>query len=181
MLPSKPWRPAKRRMLVLGIDPGIAITGYGFVRTGDRNEYDCVDYGVITTKAGLTDAQRLNLLFNNLTELLSLHRPDTSAVEKLFFQKNVKTAISVGQARGVALLTLARAGLPIHEYTPNEIKQTVCGYGNAGKQQVQRMVQTLLNLQELPKPDDAADALAVAICHLNHQSFNNIVKQAQSS
>jgi len=113
---------------------------------------------------------------NGLTKLIHLHRPDSSAVEKLFFQKNVKTAIAVGQARGVALLTLAQAGLPVQEYTPNDIKQTVCGYGHAGKQQVQRMVQTLLHLDECPKPDDAADALAVAICHINYQSFNDILQ-----
>jgi len=167
-------------MLVIGIDPGIAITGYGLIKTDRRNEYQCVDFGVITTKAGLPDAERLTILYSELTEIIHLHRPDTSAVEKLFFQKNVKTAISVGQARGVAMLTLAQANLAVEEYTPNEIKQTVCGYGNAGKRQVQRMVQTLLNLQDLPKPDDAADALAVAICHITHQSFNNLVQQSQS-
>jgi crossover junction endodeoxyribonuclease RuvC len=165
-------------MLVFGIDPGIAITGYGIIRTDQKNEYQCVDYGIVTTKSSLPDAERLNLLYTALTDLISLHQPDSSAVEKLFFQKNVKTAISVGQARGVAMLTLAQAHLPIQEYTPNEIKQTVCGYGSAGKQQVQRMVQSLLHLKELPKPDDAADALAVAICHINHQSFNRLIDQA---
>lgn len=164
-------------MLVLGIDPGIAITGYGLVRTDDRSDYECITYGVVTTKAGLPDAERLKIIYDELTQLILLHRPDSSAVEKLFFQKNVKTAISVGQARGVAMLTLAEAHLPITEYTPNEIKQTVCGYGNAGKAQVQRMVQTLLRLEELPKPDDAADALAVAICHINHQSYQRLTQQ----
>lgn len=166
-------------MLVLGIDPGIAITGYGLVRTHPQNDYECLTYGVVTTKAGLSDAERLKILFEELSELIILHRPESCAVEKLFFQKNVKTALSVGQARGVAMLTLAQAGLPIAEYTPNEIKQTVCGYGNASKIQVQRMVQALLRLEDLPKPDDAADALAVAICHINHQSFNQRVQQAQ--
>lgn len=165
-------------MLVIGIDPGIAITGYGIIRTDQQNEYQCIDYGVVTTKANLPDAERLNILYQALTDLITLHRPDSSAVEKLFFQKNVKTAIAVGQARGVAMLTLAQAHLPIQEYTPNEIKQTVCGYGSAGKQQVQRMVQALLRLDELPTPDDAADALAVAICHINHQSFSNLINQA---
>jgi len=167
-------------MLVIGIDPGIAITGYGLIRTDQRNEYQCIDFGVVTTKAGLPDAERLSILYKELTEIINLHHPDTSAVEKLFFQKNVKTAISVGQARGVAMLTLAQANLAVEEYTPNEIKQTVCGYGNAGKRQIQRMVQTLLHLDALPKPDDAADALAVAICHITHQSFNNLVQQSQS-
>lgn len=166
-------------MLVLGIDPGIAITGYGFIRTDDRNNYNCIDYGVITTDAGLTDAERLKILFEGLTQLITSHCPDSSAVEKLFFQKNVKTAISVGQARGVAILSLALADLPVHEYTPNEVKQTVCGYGSAEKQQVQRMVQTLLHLDELPKPDDAADALAVAICHIHHQTFNDLMERSE--
>ena len=165
-------------MLVLGIDPGIAITGYGLIRTGDSNDYQCVDYGVISTEAGLLDSERLAIIYEELTDLLRRYKVESSAVEKLFFQKNVKTAFSVGQARGVTLLVLAQNGIPISEYTPNEIKQTVCGYGNAGKNQVQRMVQTLLNLHTLPKPDDAADALAVAICHINHQSFNNFVISA---
>ncbi len=166
-------------MLVLGIDPGIAITGYGFIRQGDQNEYQCVDFGVITTSSKLPEADRLSILYDELTALIKENHPDTSAVEKLFFQKNVKTAISVGQARGVAMLTLAQAHLPVMEYTPNEVKQTVCGYGSAGKAQVQQMVQTLLHLDALPKPDDAADALAVAICHINHQSFSNFVSQSQ--
>jgi crossover junction endodeoxyribonuclease RuvC len=157
-------------MLVLGIDPGIAITGYGLVRTDPRKDYECLTYGVIRTKAGLPDPERLNILYDELTQLILLHQPDTSAVEKLFFQKNVTTAISVGQARGVSMLTLAQAHLPVSEYTPNEIKQTVTGYGSAGKRQVQKMVQALLGLPEIPKPDDAADALAVAICHIHHQS-----------
>jgi crossover junction endodeoxyribonuclease RuvC len=166
-------------MLVLGIDPGIAITGYGLIQQGDQNEYVCVDYGVISTQSSLPDADRLSILYDSLTAVIQKHHPDTSAVEKLFFQKNVKTALSVGQARGVAMLTLAQAHLPIMEYTPNEVKQTVCGYGSAGKAQVQQMVQTLLNLDVLPKPDDAADALAVAICHINHQSFTNFVNQSR--
>jgi crossover junction endodeoxyribonuclease RuvC len=166
-------------MLVLGIDPGLATTGFGIIRSNGQNEYHCLGFGVITTAGGLPDADRLSVLFSALTELIQAHRPDSSAVEKLFFQKNVKTALAVGQARGVALLTLAQAGLPIAEYTPNEVKQTVCGYGNADKSQVQRMVQTLLNLTDLPKPDDAADALAVAICHIHHQSFNDLIQKAQ--
>lgn len=162
-------------MLVLGIDPGLAITGYGFIKTDQRNQYTCIDYGVIRTDAGLADPDRLIVIFDALTDLIQRYGPETSSVEKLFFQKNVKTALSVGQARGVVMLALAQANLPIHEYTPNEIKQTICGYGNAGKRQIQRMVQTLLNLDDLPKPDDAADALAVGICHIHHQSFTNLI------
>lgn len=167
-------------MLVLGIDPGIAITGYGLIQTGDRSDYQCIDYGVIRTESGVPDPDRLAFLFKELKDLLRQYQVDSSAVEKLFFQKNVRTAFSVGQARGVTLLALAQSKLPISEYTPNEIKQTVCGYGNAGKAQVQRMVQALLHLADLPKPDDAADALAVAICHINHQSFNNFVQKAET-
>lgn len=167
-------------MLVLGIDPGIAITGYGLIQTGNRNDYQPVDFGVITTEPGIPDSERLSVLYNALQDLLGNHKVESGAVEKLFFQKNVKTAFSVGQARGVTLLALSQYKIPISEYTPNEVKQTVCGYGNAGKQQVQRMVQTLLSLKELPKPDDAADALAVAICHINHQSFNNFVAKAKT-
>ena len=160
-------------MLVLGIDPGLATTGYGVIRADGYDQYTCVDYGVIISAAGLPDADRLRVIFDQLTELIMAHQPEFAAVEKLYFQKNVKTALSVGQARGVVLLTLAQAGLPIYEYNPNEVKQTVCGYGSADKQQVQRMVQTLLHLDTLPKPDDAADALAVAICHIHHQSFTD--------
>mgnify|MGYP001129162152 CR=1 FL=1 len=166
-------------MLVLGIDPGIAITGYGLIQTDNRNNYQPVDFGVIRTEAGLPESKRLLVLYNSLNELLTHYQVESSAVEKLFFQKNVKTAISVGQARGVTLLALAHKGIPVDEYTPNEVKQTVCGYGSASKGQVQRMVQTLLQLESIPKPDDAADALAVAICHINHQSFNNFVQDAE--
>jgi crossover junction endodeoxyribonuclease RuvC len=168
-------------MHVLGIDPGLATTGFGVIRADGQDQYECLHYGVITTEAGLSDAERLQTLFIQITDLIQQHQPESCAVEKLFFQKNVKTALSVGQARGVVLLTLAQAGLPVNEYTPNEVKQSVCGYGNAVKSQVQRMVQTLLNLDELPKPDDAADALAVAICHIHHQSYNNIIQQSGAS
>jgi len=164
-------------MFVLGIDPGLAITGFGFIEVNQHREYSCVDYGVIRTESGLTDPERLVVIYDTLTQLIQSHQPDTSTVEKLFFQRNVKTALSVGQARGIVMLALAQANLQIHEYTPNEIKQTICGYGNADKRQIQRMVQTLLSLDELPKPDDAADALAVAICHIHHQSYNNLMQE----
>ena len=166
-------------MLVMGIDPGIAITGYGLIQKEDQGVLTCIDYGSVTTPSGLDDGARLKILYEELTQLIQKYHPDSGAVEKLFFQKNVRTAISVGQARGVAMLTLEQAQCPISEYTPNEVKQTVCGYGNAGKSQIQRMVQTLLELQEIPKPDDAADALAVAICHIHHQAFDRFVSQSQ--
>jgi crossover junction endodeoxyribonuclease RuvC len=153
-------------MLVVGIDPGTATTGYGLVAETDSG-ISVVDYGVITTPAGERPELRLALLYEKLNAILLLHRPESGAVEKLFFQRNVTTAISVGQARGVIMLALAQHHVSIGEYTPLEVKQAVTGYGGADKQQVQLMVKALLNLQEVPRPDDAADALAVAICHLH--------------
>jgi crossover junction endodeoxyribonuclease RuvC len=122
--------------------------------------------------------ERLVLIYHQLTEILSLHRPNAAAVEKLFFQTNAKTAISVGQARGVALLVLAQAGLQITEFTPLEVKQAVAGYGKADKRQVQEMVRALLSLEDLPRPDDAADALAVAICHIHSAGLRSLQQQS---
>lgn len=153
-------------MLVLGIDPGTATTGYGLVREAEDGRMSVVDYGVILTPAKMPQEQRLLILYNRLHEIIFLHRPDHGAVEKLFFQRNVTTAIVVGQARGVVLLTMAQDNIPVFEYTPLEVKQAITGYGGAEKSQVQMMVQAVLSLDSLPKPDDAADALAVAICHL---------------
>ena len=152
-------------MLVIGIDPGTALTGYGLVREDEAGQLVAVAYGVVETSARTPMPQRLSQLFHGLTRILAQHNPDQAAVEKLFFSKNVRTAISVGQARGVALLALAEAGAAIAEYSPNEIKQAITGYGGADKRQMQQMVRALLHLEEVPKPDDAADALAVAICH----------------
>lgn len=154
-------------MLALGIDPGTATTGYGLVRLEPDGSLLVAKYGVITTPKNTPPAERLLMLYDQLGDLIQEHKPDTAGVEKLFFQRNVKTAIAVGQARGVVLLVLAKAGLDVFEYTPNEIKQAVAGYGSADKRQVQEMVRVLLTLDEVPKPDDAADALAVAICHLH--------------
>jgi crossover junction endodeoxyribonuclease RuvC len=155
-------------MLAIGIDPGTATTGYGLVAEDPDGSLRLVDYGVVATPAGLDMPRRLQLLYQKLSELLLLHRPETAAVEKLFFQRNVRTAISVAQGRGVALLALANAEVTIEEYTPLEVKQAVTGYGAADKRQVQEMVKALLGMSVLPKPDDAADALAVAICHLQN-------------
>ena len=150
-------------MIVLGIDPGTAMTGYGLVeRTGSRLR--AVDYGCLETPAGMPLPERLLLIQDGLIDLVETHRPDLVAVERLFFNKNVQTAFAVGQARGVALLTAARYGLPVHEYGPHEVKLAVTGHGRAEKVQVQRMVQVVLGLAVLPRPDDAADALAIAIC-----------------
>ena len=154
-------------MVVLGIDPGTATTGFGLVSDTDSGSLQAIHYGVILTPADMPMSERLLILFRQLKELLLLHQPDSGAVEKLYFQKNVTTALSVGQARGVVLLAMAEAGCPVAEYNPMEVKQAVCGYGGADKNQVQQMVRTLLALEEIPKPDDAADALAIAICHLH--------------
>ena len=154
-------------MLVVGIDPGTATTGYGFIHETPEGGLQAVDYGVIQTPTGLSPAERLALIYDKLNELLLLHHPVSGAVEKLFFQRNVTTAIAVGQARGVVLLALAQKKLPVAEYTPLEVKQAVAGYGGADKNQVQQMVKALLGLKEIPRPDDAADALAVAICHIH--------------
>lgn len=153
-------------MLAIGIDPGTATTGYGLVReTPDGLEM--VAYGVVLTPANHEQPVRLQTIYRELRKILELYEPETGAVEKLFFQRNVTTALSVGQARGVALLALADAGLTVGEYTPLEVKQAVAGYGGADKPQMQAMVRALLNLPDIPRPDDAADALAVAICHLH--------------
>ena len=164
-------------MLVLGIDPGTATTGYGLVRQTEDGSLLQVDHGVILTPAKMPMPERLVLLYDKLQEIILLHRPDSSAVEELFFSRNVKTAISVGQGRGVVLLALAQAGLPVAEYAPNEIKIAVSGYGGADKHQVQEMVKMLLGLAEAPKPDDAADALAVAICHIHSARMNSLYDQ----
>ena len=157
--------------LILGLDPGTATTGFGLVKELPGGELIAIDFGTIKTPPGLSDAERLVILYNKLHELIILHRPQGCAVEKLFFQKNVRTAISVGQARGVILLVLAQFGLIIGEYTPNEVKQAVASYGSADKHQVQEMVKVLLGLKEIPRPDDAADALAIAITHLHTNRY----------
>ena len=162
-------------MLVIGIDPGTAITGYGLVREDQSGSLTAVNFGVIRTPANMPMPQRLLELYRQLKEVTLLHRPDSAAVEKLFFQKNVKTAIHVGQGRGVAILALAEANLPIAEYSPLEIKQAVVGYGGADKAQIQQMVRALLNLEDIPRPDDAADALAVAICHLHSSRMQRLM------
>jgi crossover junction endodeoxyribonuclease RuvC len=157
--------------LALGIDPGTATTGFGLVRMEADGSLVAVKYGVILTPKESAPPARLEMLYDQLCELLTQYHPDTAAVEKLFFQRNVSTAIAVGQARGVVMLALQQARIPAFEYTPNEIKQAVAGYGSADKRQVQEMVRALLLLDSIPKPDDAADALAVAITHLNTKRY----------
>ncbi|MGV8050348.1 MAG: crossover junction endodeoxyribonuclease RuvC [Anaerolineaceae bacterium] len=153
-------------MLVLGIDPGIAITGFGLVTVNQVGDPEMVDFGVIDSTAVSTTSSRLVFLYDHLMELLSKYQPTHCAIEKLFFQKNLKTVMAVGEARGVIQLCLAQAHLEIMEYSPNSVKQAVTSYGSASKNQVQEMVKILLNLDAIPTPDDAADALAVALCHI---------------
>jgi len=151
-------------MRIIGIDPGTGILGFGVIDVV-KGKYKLVDAGVITTPAHTPIDERLEDIFDNLTEIIAATRPDIMSIEQLFFARNVTTAISVAQARGVAMLTGRKAHLPIAEYTPMQIKQTVTGYGKAGKKQVQEMVRIQLGLTEVPKPDDCADALGAAITH----------------
>ncbi len=164
-------------MRVLGIDPGIAITGYGVVEEV-QGEPKSLAFGVVRTPAGQPLPVRLQTIYRALRELATDWQPAAAAVEELFFSSNVRTAMSVGQARGVALLALADAGLAVAEYTPLTVKQAVTGYGNADKAQVQEMVRLLLGLAEVPRPDDAADALAVAICHLHSAHLTALSESA---
>ena len=151
-------------MIILGIDPGYAIVGWGVIRY-ERGKFIPVDFGAITTPAGMPFNRRLEILYDELTDLLALHNPDTVAVEKLYFQTNAKTAIDVAQARGVTMLALQKKGVPVFEYTPLQVKSAVTGFGQAQKPQVMEMTKRLLRLKAVPKPDDTADALAIAICH----------------
>ena len=164
-------------MLTLGIDPGTASLGYGVVREHDDGSLECVAYDVIRTKPGKSMPQRLQQIYLELVSLLGRYQPDRAAVEELFFARNVTTALTVAQARGVVLLALQNAILPIAEYKPNAIKLSITGYGGADKTQMQEMVRILLALEQRPRPDDAADALAVAIADLHSYrlaSFNTI-------
>ena len=155
-------------MIILGIDPGTAMLGYGVIeRTGPRLR--AIDYGVISTPSDLSLPERLESIYLALADLIELHAPAMVGVERLFFTKNVQTAFAVGQARGVVLLVAAQHDLEVREATPNEVKVATAGHGGAGKEQVQRMVQAILGLAEMPTPDDAADALAIAICVANRE------------
>ncbi len=161
---------------ILGIDPGTATTGFGVVE-GEGSSLAVVTFGVITTPPHLSLPQRLQQIYNELQTLTDEWQPDGAGVEELFFSKNVRTALAVGHARGVTLLALANAGIPIREYKPAQVKEAVTGYGAAPKLQVQTMVQHLLGLPEIPRPDDAADALAVAICDLHTARWRSLYSQ----
>jgi len=164
-------------MKVLGIDPGTALVGYGVVQS-DGVELQAAGYGVITTAASQNLPARLEQIYQALLGLVQDATPDAVAVEELFFSRNARTAFMVGQARGVVLLAAAHSGLPVLEYTPLQVKQAVVGYGRASKRQVQEMVRVLLHLADIPRPDDAADALAVAICHLHSARMEALVARA---
>ena len=153
-------------MRILGIDPGIALAGFAIVEAG-KGGLRAGRYGHIATKSGTPVPDRLKILYDDMTTIIDEYRPDVMAIEELFFNKNVKTAMVASQARGVILLAAVNGGLGVAEYTPLQVKQAVVGYGRASKQQVQIMVTKLLRLKEIPRPDDTADALAVAICHAN--------------
>lgn len=163
-------------MLVMGIDPGIAITGYGLVQPGRQGSGKAIAYGCVRTPARTPLAERLSLLYEDVSALISEHQPDVLAIEQLFFNRNTTTAFIVAQARGVVVLAAAQQGVQVVEYTPLQVKQAVVGYGRAEKQQVQHMVKALLNLASAPKPDDVADALAIALCHTHSMQYQNLVQ-----
>lgn len=151
-------------MIILGIDPGVATIGFGIIRA-ERGKNTLIQYGVITTPPGIPLSERLVQIYDDMQQLIETFKPDEMAVEELFFSKNITTGISVAHGRGVILLAAEKLGVPVFEYTPMQVKQSVVGYGKAEKKQVMLMTQRLLNMKEIPRPDDAADALALAICH----------------
>lgn len=165
-------------MRIIGIDPGYAIVGFGVVEY-EKGRFKTVDYGAVTTMAGDDFNLRLKTIYEDISSVLDAYKPDCLAIEKLYFQNNQKTAIDVAEARGVILLSAAQRGIEIHEYTPLEVKKSVTGYGQAVKTQVQEMTKRLLNLKEIPKPDDTADALAMAICHA-HTSISKLSELAKN-
>ena len=153
--------------IICGIDPGTATIGFGFIEARANGDIKALEFGAIKTSKDETPSQRLLVLYDALNQLLQRYKPDEAAVEKLYFQQNTTTALTVGQARGVILLAFQQAGIPVGEYSPNEVKQAITGYGFADKKQMQEMTRILLNLEKKPTPDDAADALAIAITHNN--------------
>jgi len=164
-------------VLVLGVDPGTATTGYALVAEDVEGNARLVRFGVIETRAHEAMAVRLRAIHADLSALIRESAPEAMAVEELFFSRNVSTALSVGQARGVVLLAAAQAGLPVYEYKPAEVKQALAGCGGASKAQMQEMVRMMLGLPEIPRPDDAADAIAVAICHLHGRRLRQLIAQ----
>ena len=165
-------------MRILGIDPGYGITGFGLIE-GERGQYKLINCGAITTPAGMDFSARLEIIYNDMQELLKVAKPDAVAIEELFFGQNVTTGIGVAQSRGVILLAIRQAGLEVTSYKPMQVKQSVVGYGKATKHQVMDMTKRLLNLPQMPKPDDAADAIALALCHAR-SSTSLITKAIQN-
>lgn len=163
-------------MIVLGIDPGYGITGYGVIYF-DRGKFKPVEYGAVTTPKDMAMPDRLQVIYERISAIIKEYRPDALAIEKLFFNTNAKTVIDVGQARGVVMLAGAQNDIRIAEYTPLQVKQAVVGYGRAEKKQVQYMVTKILNLEETPKPDDTADALAIAICHCQWNVLESMTRK----
>lgn len=161
-------------MIILGLDPGTATTGFGVIES-NGTDYILLDYGCITTSKLLPLPERLNQISCDLAEIVKEWEPDAIGIEEIFFSKNVKTAIHVAHARGVLMQKLSSEGYPVFEYKPQQIKDAVCGYGKAEKIQVQKMVQMILKMDHLPKPDDAADALGVAICHANCAKYQSLI------
>ena len=164
-------------MRILGIDPGYGITGFGLIES-DRGQTRLLQCGAITTPANTDFSWRLEVIYNDMVELLRMAKPDAVAIEELFFGQNVTTGIGVAHARGVVLLAIQQAGLPVTAYKPAQIKQALVGYGNASKHQMMDMTKRLLHLNEMPKPDDAADAIAIALCHAR-SSTSLLAKAAQ--
>ncbi len=160
-------------MIILGIDPGLATIGFGVI-SAEKGVFKVIDYGVITTPKDESSAVRLKMIADGIDALIMRYKPDEIAIEQLFFAKNVKTALSVAEARGVIVLTAITKCGRLYEYTPNEIKVAITGYGGADKYQMQNMVKILLKLSDIPRPDDAADALAVALCHGQTDRFRNL-------
>lgn len=165
-------------MIIMGIDPGLATVGYGVIECDKTQRLTLIDYGTILTKAGIELSTRLLHIYNGIITLYDNFMPDCIAFEELFFNKNVKTAITVAQARGAAVTAARSKTEVLFEYTPLQVKQAICGYGRADKNQVQMMVKSLLNLKDIPKPDDAADAVAIAVCHANSYKTEKILAEA---
>lgn len=164
-------------MIALGIDPGTATTGYGIVKDCPDGRLISISYGVIRTDSKSHYSIRLREIYEGILSLIECYKPDAMAIEQLFFNKNVSSALSVGQARGVVILTAALSGIQLSEYTPIQVKEAVTGYGRADKHQIQHMIKMLLGFDDIPKPDDAADALALAICHLNSYKIKHLIDE----
>ncbi len=164
-------------MIALGIDPGTATTGYGIVKDYPDGRLISISYGVIRTDSKSHYSIRLKEIYEGILSLIECYQPDAMVIEQLFFNKNVSSALSVGQARGVVILAAALSGIQLSEYTPIQVKEAVTGYGRADKHQIQQMIKMLLGFDDIPKPDDAADALALAICHLNSYKIRHFINE----